>query len=332
MMFSVIIPVYNAEKTLKRCVDSLLVQNYQHAEIILVNDGSSDNSKAICEEYAEKFDNVKLISQENAGVSAARNAGLDAASGEYVLFVDSDDYVMPELFSGIDQILKTNHADLIQFSSCVDNGDTIHPNINQPLVVDSREKLVPHIVDAICRKSINGPCAKLYKKEFIEKHNIRFPVGVSVGEDRAFNIVYSFYIDSLIKSETIGYVINTENDDSLSRKRHDDLKHQFEIMELYIDNELSSAPIPDNEKEQYRQALNFGKCRGIYHDAKLMIQDRLGWFSRQKQLMKLCRKINKRHMKYPKARYCTLITLPVRLYFTPVIDLIALKLIRGATE
>lgn len=330
MMFSVIIPVYNAEKTLKRCVDSLLVQNYQHAEIILVNDGSSDNSKAICEEYAEKFDNVKLISQENAGVSAARNAGLDAASGEYVLFVDSDDYVMPELFSGIDQILKTNHADLIQFSSCVDNGDTIHPNINQPLVVDSREKLVPHIVDAMCRKSINGPWAKLYKRDIIEQHMIRFPIGVSVGEDRAFNIVYSLYIKSFVKTNLIGYVLNTENDNSLSRKRHDDLKQQFEIAEKYMDIELTSARIPDNEKDQFRQALNFGNCRGIYHDAKLMIQDGKGWFYRQKALLGLCRKNNKKHYQYPKTSYCNHITLPVRLYLTPVIDAIAKRLLRNS--
>ena len=172
--YSVIVPVYNAEKTLKRCVDSLLNQNCIDSEIIIINDGSSDNSKTICEEYAEKFDNVKLISQENAGVSAARNAGLDMACGEYILFVDSDDYVAEDLFFKIDKVLLDGDVDWLLFSGCVDDGLKKTESVCKSILIKTRKELLPHIIDSICRKSINGPWAKLYKRELIEKHRIRF--------------------------------------------------------------------------------------------------------------------------------------------------------------
>ena len=122
MKYSVIIPVYNAEKTLKRCVDSLLEQDYTDAEIILVNDGSKDGSEDICREYAEAHPNIRLISQQNGGVSTARNAGLDAAQGEYIVFVDSDDHVVPGFFSIMDKAIDEEPADLIRFAGYYDNG------------------------------------------------------------------------------------------------------------------------------------------------------------------------------------------------------------------
>ena len=97
--FSVIIPVYNAGKTLQHCVDSLLLQKCEDVEIILVNDGSQDGSAAICRSYAARYSAVRYLEKSNGGVSSARNAGLDAAQGRYVLFVDSDDYVPGSLFS-----------------------------------------------------------------------------------------------------------------------------------------------------------------------------------------------------------------------------------------
>lgn len=324
--YSVIIPIYNAESTLNRCLDSLLMEQYPDMELILVNDGSKDSSLKICRYYADQFNNVCVIDKENGGVSTARNAGLDAASGRFVLFVDSDDSAMPGFFSTIDRVYASSQGDLIQFSLRYEDGKQTWDRRYSPLNVSSRETMMPHVVNAICRKTLNGPVAKLYRRDLLEKHHIRFPVGASVAEDRVFNIHYSFYIQSYIVSEEVLYVINMENEQSLTRGRHADLQQQFDITDEYFYQALAKASIPESEKEQYRRAINFGDCRGIYHNAKLMIQDRERWLTRQHKLGLICDEINHRHMKYPKTRYCTLITLPVRLRLTPVIDAIAWKL------
>lgn len=326
LKYSVIIPVYNAEKTLCRCVDSLLAEQYSNVEIILVNDGSTDRSGEICQAYADKEKNIRYIGKENGGVSTARNAGLDIATGEYVLFVDSDDYVAQDYFSTIDSICGETPADLIQFSYRDDSGNHDLDAIYSPMYVQTRNLLMPKITDAICKKTINGPVTKLYKREIIEQHHLRFPVGVSVGEDRVFNIVYTFYIQSYAVTEKTVYIVNTENEHSLTRGRHNNLQHQFKITDRYFDRALDAAPLSEHEKDSYRRAANFSKCRSIYHDAKLMHQDKLTWFARQKRLGRLCDKINKKHMKYPNTFFCRLFSIPVQLRLTPVIDAVAWKL------
>lgn len=326
MKYSVIIPIFNAESTLRRCVDSLLVEKYSDAEILLINDGSKDSSQQICEEYARIYSNVSVQARENGGVSAARNAGLDLAKGEYVVFVDSDDYVMPGFFTVMDQILAEHPSDLIQFSYCVDNGKEKKTHVHNTVSVEGREQIMPYLVNAICRKTINTPCGKLYRRSIVETAKNRFPGGVSVAEDRAFNIKYSMYIQSYHVSSAVLYCVNTENEQSLSRKRHTDLQRQFDTARSYFEHALQEAPLSEREKEQYQRAVNFGECRGIYHEAKLLHQDQVSWTERQKRLGRICDTINGKHMVYPQNRYCALITLPVKLRLTPVIDAIAWKL------
>ena len=106
MKYSIIVPVYNAEKTLERCVESIVKQSFTDYEIILVNDGSKDNSKSICAKLSDEYSNVVLVDKKNGGASSARNAGIDIASGKYILFVDSDDYLNDDFFEVIDSIEK----------------------------------------------------------------------------------------------------------------------------------------------------------------------------------------------------------------------------------
>ena len=98
MLFSIIIPVYNVEKYLRECVDNLLEQDFHDFEVILVDDGATDSSGAICDEYAENSEKVKVIHQKNAGQAVARNAGTEIAQGEYVIYIDSDDYICSKYF------------------------------------------------------------------------------------------------------------------------------------------------------------------------------------------------------------------------------------------
>lgn len=324
--YSVIIPIYNAEHTLRRCVDSLLIQKRVDIEIILVNDGSPDGCADICEQYEKENKCIKYISKENGGVSTARNVGIEAASGDYLTFIDSDDYVAEDYFPAIDAMLEEYDYDLICFSNFVTDGKTFSEHICKPFIGKSREIILPKIIDAICNKTINGPVAKVYKREMIESFGLIFPVGAAIAEDRAFNIAYSTHINSYRVSNTPIYYVSIENENSLSRKKQTDLNKQFEITGKYARNSINSAAISDNEKRQYFAALNFGTCRSIYKTAKDMHRDNIPFFKRLKRIKKLCREINRQHYQYPKTRYCRLISLPVRWNLALVIDAMAWKL------
>lgn len=326
--YSVVIPVYNAEKTLRRCVDSLLGQNQEGVELILVNDGSKDGSLELCREYERSYACVHVVDKANGGVSSARNAGLDAAQGAHILFVDSDDYVPPLLFHDLEKLFAESDWDLVRFSSCVDNGRELHERISPKAAFFARAEALPKLIDDICRKALNAPWAKVYRRDILDRHHIRFPLGVSVAEDRAFNIWYTLYVQSYRVSDKVGYFVNTENENSLSRKRHADLDAQLKIADEYTDRAIRESGLPEGEQEQYRQAINFAKCRFIYKTAKDLRQDKLSWFARQKALWKRCGEINREHMKYPDTSYCRRITLPVRLRMTPAIDMIAKRLLK----
>lgn len=115
-MISIIVPVYNVEPYLNRCLDSILHQSYRDVEIILVDDGSTDASPSICDEYARLDNRVKVIHQENGGLSFARNVGLDYASGEYIAFIDGDDYILPSMYERMLETMKTTDAELVMCS------------------------------------------------------------------------------------------------------------------------------------------------------------------------------------------------------------------------
>lgn len=118
MTFSIIVPVYNVEKYLSKCLDSILNQSFQDFEIIVVNDGSPDNSQDIIDEYAKNYpEKIKPFIKENGGLSDARNFGIERANGDYLLFVDSDDYISPSLLSELQQAQSRDNADLIRFSA-----------------------------------------------------------------------------------------------------------------------------------------------------------------------------------------------------------------------
>lgn len=111
-VISVIVPIYNVEKYLPRCIESILNQSFKEFELILVDDGSSDNSGKICDIYAEKDERVKVIHKENGGVSSARNVGIKAVNGEYIGFVDPDDYIDREMYKNLYELCENNNCDI----------------------------------------------------------------------------------------------------------------------------------------------------------------------------------------------------------------------------
>lgn len=208
---SIIIPIYNAEKSLNRCIKSLVVQGRNNIEIILIDDGSTDQSFSICENWKNSSNNILIYRQENAGVSAARNLGLSKASGQYVLFVDADDE-LPD--NAIDCYMN---CDLNRFDLIIGSYREIGRGPNRKIV---REKVV---FDALSIKLefdkfdmlLNTPWGKLYRKSIIEQYHLKFDVGRPFSEDHIFNLKYSQYIkeceviDDIVYNYTLGGVASS---------------------------------------------------------------------------------------------------------------------------
>lgn len=189
-LLSVIVPVYNTAAFLPRCMDSILRQTYRNLEIICVNDGSSDGSAVILDEYAAKDSRVKVIHQENAGVSVARNRGLDAATGEFVTFVDADDWLEPDSYEKAVPCMEDD-VDVVHFGTNLDSwGETEEAgNLTQWFSRQASEgnQLMP-VSYGVMNSNI---CNKLYRKRLIEQYEIRFPENVAYAEDLAFFHCYA---------------------------------------------------------------------------------------------------------------------------------------------
>ena len=170
---SVIVPVYNVEPYLRRCVDSLMNQTLQNIEIILVDDGSTDGGGRICDEYAAKDARIRVVHQENAGLSEARNAGIDCARANYLMFVDSDDWVEPDFYRIPLTITKEQHADLVMFQfRDLDNGIERIRHYAYSEGIKTEVEALSHIFDGVGLTAWN----KLYHRDLFRKN--RFPKGM----------------------------------------------------------------------------------------------------------------------------------------------------------
>lgn len=186
-MISVIVPIYNVEKYLIKCVNSILSQSYSELEVILVDDGSPDNCGKICDELVKKDSRIRVIHQKNNGLAAARNAGLAIARGEYVAFVDSDDTIETDMYLLLHNMIKIDDAD-ISICECrkiteKDSTEKIECSRYKSVLLDNDE-----LWELVFGKLNNSSCNKLYKRKLIG--DLRFPENVVHGEDLLFNIEY----------------------------------------------------------------------------------------------------------------------------------------------
>ncbi len=185
-MISIIVPVYKTEQYLRRCIDSILSQTYKDFELILVDDGSPDSCPIICDEYAERDLRVKVIHQENSGVSAARNAGIDAANGEYIMFCDSDDYVSENWCEAMLKAFISKPDAIIFCPICRFDGDTF-----DPLEYRFRDEI--SYLDFFKTGTSGMSYNRIFKASLIRKFDLKFDLGVKVAEDVLFVNRYSIY-------------------------------------------------------------------------------------------------------------------------------------------
>ena len=172
---SIIVPVYKVEKYLAKCVDSIIAQTYENIEIILVDDGSPDNSGVICDQYKDKDERIKVIHQKNMGLSGARNTGIDNSTGDYLMFIDSDDYIDPEMVSYLANKLETENADIAVCDYYDVVGDEIRTNSypKSEFVISDNSKYLNLFNEYTIVTVI--ACNKLYKKSVFAE--LRYPVG-----------------------------------------------------------------------------------------------------------------------------------------------------------
>lgn len=220
---SIIVPVYNVENYVKRCLESLINQTYKNIEIVIVNDGSTDNSKIICDEYVKKDSRIKLINKKNQGLGLARNTGLENITGDYVLFVDSDDYVEIDLVDTVYDIIKKNKCDFVRFhnyredlntgekkvrTSCLKEGfynkEDINKNILFPIIgVLPKETSENFVGMSVWRN--------LYKVSIIKDNNLKFVSEREfISEDVIFNINYFSLCNKayVINKPLYHYIVN----------------------------------------------------------------------------------------------------------------------------
>lgn len=223
---SVIVPVYNCEKYIDKCINSILNQTFKDFELILINDGSLDKSPEICNFYKQKDKRVRVIHKKNEGVSSARNIGIDIANGEYITFVDSDDYLNDTFLETSISIMKNHKVDLYMSGLVMEsynNGkiSRVDKYAGKSNIYNVRSLLENLHIDypLIC---ICGPWCKLFKKEILEKYNIKFNTNMSLGEDTDFNLNYLEHCKKIYFCENSDYHYVRNNEESLFTRYNED--------------------------------------------------------------------------------------------------------------
>lgn len=182
-MLSIIIPVYNTEKTLYRCIDSIINQSYRDWELLLIDDGSTDYSATICDNYTLQDKRIKVFHKSNEGVSAARNVGLKHAKGEWITFVDSDDYVKRDYLKNLLSHTSVTVDLVVSYAEVHDENGFKVERYPSKLVTNENFDTIFIENDMNWHTS---PWSKLYKRKIIEENHLRFCKGMHIGEDAVF--------------------------------------------------------------------------------------------------------------------------------------------------
>lgn len=305
-LVSIIVPVYNVEKYISGCIMSILSQTYENLQVILVDDGTPDNSGKICDDFAGKDERISVIHKENGGLSSARNAGLDIASGDYIMFVDSDDYLAD---NAVEILVKANEeydADFVQFYLVHTNDEEYskkhaEDNYNAEVLTDTKQMFWKMYKTV---GSGESACTKLYKKELFD--SLRFKEGI-IHEDTHFATIMiqrvkkALYLDSSLYYYVIreGSIITS----TFSKKKLDGLwVSEFRISEF---DRLGFNDLANHEKEKYFFSLVNFWC--LAKEAKnkeclAIVENKLNTFERGSDvcfskkielIYRMCKKSNK---------------------------------------
>ena len=251
--YTVVIPVFNSEKYIERCLNSIIKQTYKNLDIIVINDGSRDNSLKICNQIANVDKRVRVFNQKNKGVSITRNRGIEEAKGDFIIFVDSDDWIEKNTIESVNNEIEKNDVEMVMYGIRT----SITKNKKKSIVIKKRfDSLLKKM---IVNESLNGPVNKVYNLDLIKKYNIKFMEKIDIAEDLLFNFYYFININSMVMINDELYYCCTDNRESLSRKYNPNKYEQ-----LMIVNNLIEESLLINHKKELMKSVKFIRIKNIF--------------------------------------------------------------------
>lgn len=241
-MITIIVPVYNKEKYVKACLNSLVKQTYKDIEIIVIDDGSKDKSLKICEEIAKKDNRISVYSKENAGVASARNMGIEKAKGDRIAFIDADDYVKENYI----ETLAQYNEDLVGCSYIMVDDEKVKYGDRTELLCNTPDEIRKECLKSKYAKLLVPVYLKLFKRDIIEQNNLKFNIDLSFGEDASFSFDYISHSNSVRLISYFGYC-NVVYQGSLSRKYVENLYEQS----LMLYETIQKLKTTDNSEDIY---------------------------------------------------------------------------------
>lgn len=261
MKFSIVIPVYNTEKYLDKCIRSAIDQTYQNIEVLLIDDGSQDNSAKICDEYAKKDSRIKVIHKENGGLSDARNCGIDIATGDYILLLDSDDYISLHAVENF-LVYAEKNIDVIIGEVIVEGGNCSFKHIKTENALSGKEYLLKAYRED---KAPMAACFSVYNKKFLDSNNLRFKKGI-LHEDEEFSPRCLLLANSVICVENYFYYyqirensITTKKDKRKNAKDFYETCLSLEMIYNNLENKELKKHLLDSLSAKYLTVFQAGK-------------------------------------------------------------------------
>lgn len=278
---TIIIPIYNAEKTLHRCLKSITEQTYNHLDIILIDDGSTDKSTEICRTFLQQDNRITFIKQKNTGPAGARNQGIKNATGTFIQFVDADDYIERNMIEQLVKLIDKNDLVICGYEA---NSEKITPHIEGSYSIHDT---IQHFGQLYQDTIIQSPCNKLYKRNIIEGHELIFQENCSFGEDLRFNLAYLAHCKQIFFTKKSFYTyVQTKN--SLTNTYIDNLFDK----QLAIHNDVCQFLIQhDGQTEENLSNVNETFFRSIIQSATNIIHPNSP-YTRAEQKQQLRKLIN----------------------------------------
>ena len=287
-LVSIVIPIYNGEKYIINCVNGLKAQTYSNLEIILIDDGSKDQSGAICDAYAKNDDKTVVYHQQNGGLSSARNLGIKNANGKYVIFFDVDDMVDKNIIKDNVELAEENDADLVMFCFWYYNVDKkrLKPNsMSHPFIGTGKQYFDEFLVPTIDHEVFNAPWNKMIRKSILEKYDLWFDTRYPIYEDIIFASNLMPRIDKIVINNQMYYTYFVRSSGSLITKFYETF---FESVTQFYKNAMDYCSLYSDNSKQVKRFMTMYSVLVIMHLKQISCQKNLSKIRKYELIERIC--------------------------------------------